>query len=666
MLDEFRSTNVTWDKATSRIYSPVTANESDENGRKLVVQIVNGGQVEDLTGASLHLYWETIDKRYEGLDAFKAVDLKKGEFELPYTTGMLSNQGLLKASLVLIDTVGRVVSERFKITVSEGIDDDAIQSEDSFSSLTQALIDISDLEQNYAPRLNDLTAQLQQAEYISDKISVVIPSNSEPDNTDDINGAIASAKSDGNNRVRLSAGQHRIRGHVSAYPQNYLRDVGGIELQDNLELELDPNSELKAIANGERQYVVLRIYDKEDVKVVGGKLIGERDQHTGTAGEWGYGVAITGGKDVVIKDVTSNDMYGDGFNIQVHREIEDGEGQTGLNIPENITIDNVRASNNLRQGMSIEAGKNIMVRDSVFENTKGKAPESGVDIEPWDAAHLAEYITFDNCAFRKNNGHGLLITRDGTKHVKVLNSLFEENVMEAINIEGQVADVVIERCNFIKGKRIRIRSAKTIKVSNCYFEGPAAQILDAEDVVFENCTFNPSSLNVAQPIVSFGEFVGGTTKNRDIKFINCNLKGYLDKTKPLTGAIQARLVSFEDVTNVKFINCSFDGANIGIDYIGTVGRADINGCEFYNIKSRVVKDIRNTTFEDNVIYGGNFGNLTSSTIYNEGQKNNIIRRNKLFRSKVTDKQLSASRFTGAFITEPSESTSVIEDNIEIG
>lgn len=506
---------------------------------------------------------------------------------------------------------------------------------------------------------SSLKARLEQT-------SVVIPSNSEPDNTKAINGAITSAKSDGNNRVRLSSGQHRIRGHVIGYQQNYLRDLGGIALQDNLELELDASSELKVIPNGERQYVCLRIYDKENVKVVGGKLIGERTEHSGTLGEWGYGIAITGGKDVIIKDVTSNDMYGDGFNIQVHREIEDGGGQTGLNIPENITIDNVRASNNLRQGMSIEAGKNIMVRDSVFENTKGKAPESGVDIEPWDAAHLSEYITFDNCTFRNNNGHGLLITREGTKHVRVLNSLFEENGMEAINIEGPVVDVVIEKCNFVKGKRIRIRSAKTIKISNCYFEGPAAQILDAEDVVFENCTFGPSSLNVAQPLVTFGDFVGGTTDNRDIKFINCKFNGYIDKTNPMTGAIQARLVAFENVTNAKFTNCSFDGANIGIDYIGTVGHVDINNCEFYNIKTRVVKDIRNTSFEDNDVYGGNFGNLTSSTIYNEGQTNNIIRRNKLFRSKVTDKQLSASRFTGAFITEPSESTSVIEDNIEIG
>lgn len=164
MLDEFRSTSITWDKATRRIYSPISANESDSNGRKLNIQVVNSGQVENLTGATLHLYWETKDKAQHGLDAFTASDISKGEFEIFYTTGMLSNVGELNATLVLVDTTGKVVSDWFKITVARGIDNDAVQSENSFTTLTQALIDISNLEQNYTPRLNDLTAQLQQTE----------------------------------------------------------------------------------------------------------------------------------------------------------------------------------------------------------------------------------------------------------------------------------------------------------------------------------------------------------------------------------------------------------------------------------------------------------------------------------------------------------------------
>ncbi len=162
MLDKFRETAITWDKANRKVYEPLRVSAGDNKGRKLSVQVVNGGVVENITGSSLSLFWETRDKAHRGLDVFTAVDATKGEFEIYYTTGMLSNEGVLNANLVLVDTSGRVVSEPFTITVFKGIDDNAIQSSDSFTALTEALIDISDLEQNYAPRLNDLTAQLQQ------------------------------------------------------------------------------------------------------------------------------------------------------------------------------------------------------------------------------------------------------------------------------------------------------------------------------------------------------------------------------------------------------------------------------------------------------------------------------------------------------------------------
>lgn len=172
MLNEFRKTNITWDKATQKIHETIAAHGSDNNGRTLVVKVVNGlnpqdyseGIVEDLTGASLSLYWETSDKKKNGLDVFTPLNATKGEFELFYTTGMLSNPGILNCVLVLTDSVGKVVSDWFKINIIRPIDEDAIEADNSFTALTQALIDVSNLEQNYAPRLNDLTAQLQQTE----------------------------------------------------------------------------------------------------------------------------------------------------------------------------------------------------------------------------------------------------------------------------------------------------------------------------------------------------------------------------------------------------------------------------------------------------------------------------------------------------------------------
>ena len=169
MLDNFRKIDVTWDKASRKIYELIKTASSDENGRKLVVQVLDGGQVEDLSGTSLHLYWETANEKNKGLDAFEEVDASKGIFQIYFTTEMASNVGTLTAHLHLVDDQGTVTSEPFKISVFKGVDNDAVESSNSFSSLTKILIEARNLEENYAPQLAELkendesiTAQLAQ------------------------------------------------------------------------------------------------------------------------------------------------------------------------------------------------------------------------------------------------------------------------------------------------------------------------------------------------------------------------------------------------------------------------------------------------------------------------------------------------------------------------
>ena len=168
MLDNFRETAITWDKANRKVYESLRVSAGDNKGRKLSVQVVNGGVIESLSGASLSLFWETKDKAHKGLDAFTAVDATKGEFEIYYTTGMLSNEGTLNANLVLVDTSGRVVSEPFTITVFKGIDDDAIQSSDSFTALTEALAQVGTIN-NKADRAELLALE---STFEQNKVSV--------------------------------------------------------------------------------------------------------------------------------------------------------------------------------------------------------------------------------------------------------------------------------------------------------------------------------------------------------------------------------------------------------------------------------------------------------------------------------------------------------------
>ena len=155
MLNEFRSQKIIWDIANREVYEKIEAHEGDSNGRKLIVQVINANVVENLTGANLSLAWRLGES--EGLDAFRDVDISKGIFEIYYTTEMLSNVGTVKASLVLVDTKGRIESKPFDIKIyKSNVDDDAVQSSNSFTALTQALVKVNDFDN----RLNNTNKRI--------------------------------------------------------------------------------------------------------------------------------------------------------------------------------------------------------------------------------------------------------------------------------------------------------------------------------------------------------------------------------------------------------------------------------------------------------------------------------------------------------------------------
>ena len=161
-LDNFRTQKIIWDRANRKIFEAIEANAGDSNGRKLVVQVINQETTESLSGTTLSLGWKSRSGA-KGLDAFNLVDASKGIFEIYYTTEMLSNIGNIEASFILIDSTSRIESSTFTISVRPStVDDESVESENSFTALTEALVKVNDLEANYAPRLNEVTAQLAQ------------------------------------------------------------------------------------------------------------------------------------------------------------------------------------------------------------------------------------------------------------------------------------------------------------------------------------------------------------------------------------------------------------------------------------------------------------------------------------------------------------------------
>ena len=151
-LENFRSQKIIWDRANKKIFETIEANSGDSNGRKLVVQVINQETTENLFGTTLSLGWKSRNGA-KGLDTFNVVDASKGIFEIYYTTEMLSNIGNLEASLILIDSTSRIESSTFTISVRPStVDDESVESENSFTALTEALVKVNDFDAQLAQK----------------------------------------------------------------------------------------------------------------------------------------------------------------------------------------------------------------------------------------------------------------------------------------------------------------------------------------------------------------------------------------------------------------------------------------------------------------------------------------------------------------------------------
>lgn len=252
------------------------------------------------------------------------------------------------------------------------------------------------------------------------------------DDTAAIQATVDAAHADGGGTVYLPNGTYMILANVpSTSTPNFLGDEGGVALKDNVNFFMDNGVTLKAFPTSQNQYVILRCYNKTNVTIVGGTVEGERDEHSGSTGEWGYGLAITGGSNVKVQGTTFKDCWGDGINIQAMPS-------PAFTPAMNIQIDQVLCDNNRRQAMSLEGVMGIVVTRSKFSNTSGTAPAAGVDIEPYNETNEVKSIHFRDCTFTNNDNAGILALRGSALDFLVDGCYFDANGASAGNNNAQL------------------------------------------------------------------------------------------------------------------------------------------------------------------------------------------------------------------------------------
>lgn len=183
----------------------------------------------------------------------------------------------------------------------------------------------------------------------------------------------------------------------------------GVSLRSNTQLFFQQNSVLKMIANNKGSYAILRLREVNNVKIYNAQLVGDRELHKGTDGEWGMGIDIRSSKNISIYNPFVKNMWGDGIYLGIQK-------QTSVN--ENILIESGIIDYSRRNGISITSGKNIRLISVSVYNTFGTNPMAAIDIEPNKNSVMLSGIILDNIKTINSGFSGLTIALSHLRFTK--------------------------------------------------------------------------------------------------------------------------------------------------------------------------------------------------------------------------------------------------------
>ncbi len=152
---------------------------------------------------------------------------------------------------------------------------------------------------------------------------------------------------------------------------------GGILVPDHLRCTFLSEVEIRSLTNNSEGPNILVFAGRKDIKMFYPHVVGDRETHTGTKGEWGHGYEMAGAiGDILLFQPKARWTWGDGFYIGI--DYSDPLSAT----PNNITLFEPTTYKASRNGISWTGGTDISIIRPVNEKVDRIAPMCGIDIEP--------------------------------------------------------------------------------------------------------------------------------------------------------------------------------------------------------------------------------------------------------------------------------------------
>lgn len=228
--------------------------------------------------------------------------------------------------------------------------------------------------------------------------------------------------------------------------------------RENMHIIISPNAEVKSITTSATNYYIFALLRCKNITIDGGgKITGDVDTHTGTDGEWGYGIQIYHSSNILIDNLELSKLWGDGVYI--------GDYIDGTH-SENVTVRNCYIHHNRRQGISVGYGRDILIDSCLITDIAGTAPQSGIDIET----------------------EGNASTFEAQKNIHVRNTIIKNCAGYSIITIGLMENINITDC--ILDKYLVTSLKGNVSINNCNLSGEirGEKSFDGASLTIENCT----------------------------------------------------------------------------------------------------------------------------------------------------------------------------------
>ena len=158
---------------------------------------------------------------------------------------------------------------------------------------------------------------------------------------------------------------------------------------------------LKAAVATSDQVMGLSLSMVSKITILGLTYDGNRANRTLGKAPSAFGIYIANSSDVVVRDVTILNSHWDGIEV-AYTNNADPRTRSSRVLLEGVRVDNAR-----RNGLTLDGVVNFTAIRSSFTNTKGSAPQDGIDVEADNGTVFNENVWFLECEALGNAGNGV-------------------------------------------------------------------------------------------------------------------------------------------------------------------------------------------------------------------------------------------------------------------